>query len=153
MCVRERKWCVCGCDFILMHQAIIRTVQLYVHVHIYKIGDIFSQLSLLFRLPCTLLSLSLSLSLSLLPIPLFPPLSHTPHTLQTSPSPIGPIPPSFPLPSSRTQRSLSDQTKEEYREAAHRLYMEQERQPGGKLKTQRSSSPQPSSSKDSSAEG
>ena len=43
-----------------------------------------------------------------------------------------------------SQRTLSDQSKEEYREAAHRLYMEERQR--AKSMGQRSSSPQPSSS-------
>jgi hypothetical protein len=42
------------------------------------------------------------------------------------------------------QHALSDQSKEEYREAAHRLYMEERQR--AKSTGQRSSSPQPSSS-------
>ena len=45
-----------------------------------------------------------------------------------------------------SQRALSDQSKEEYREAAHRLYMEERQRQRAKSTGQRSSSPQPSSS-------
>ena len=48
------------------------------------------------------------------------------------------------FPTSTQPPRMTDQSKEEYREAAHRLYMEQERQKR-KLQKFKSSSPPPSS--------
>ncbi len=50
------------------------------------------------------------------------------------------LPPSLPSPPLPQRGAMSNQSKEEYREAAHRLYMEQERQKT-KLRKFRSSSP------------